>query len=840
LKKLILFLIIIFVGNKLSFSQTNISDYSSPSEYTIAEITVTGIKYLDKNTLISISGLELGERITIPGEDISSAIKKLWKQGLFSDISIDIIKIEDENIFLNILLKEHSKLAKFNFKGKIKKHDITELKEQLKLMRGKVLSDNIINNSIYTIKLYFKDKGYNNIKVDYQITEDKQTINSSILTFNIDKGERVKIREIIIHGRKLRKNNKKNFFNKADMTYALSDFTIGRKMKETKEQKWWRFFKVSKFNDDNLESDLNAIIEKYNQKGYRDARILKDTNYLNPDNTLTVEVWIHEGEPYKFRNISFVGNTIYSNEELSRILSIKSGDIFDKSVLDSRVYGSATGNDISSLYLDDGYLFFNATPVEIATENNEIDLEIRIREGQQAKVNKVILNGNTKTNDHVIMREIRTKPGDLFSRSDIIRTQRELAALDYFNPETLGDIDIDPDQVRNTVNITYNVEEKSSDQINLQGGWGGGRVIGTLMLQFKNFSTRNIFKPKQWGGILPSGDGQQLMVSASSNGVYYQNYRLSFMEPWLGGKKPTSLNVSLYRNVFSNGLDGEDKERTQITGVTIGLGKRLQVPDDFFTFSNSLGFQQYKLENSQSFFSFSDGISNDFNFNAILGRNSVDQPTFPRRGSYFSLNAKLTPPYSLFDGIEDYSNQTDQEKYKFIEYYKWNFRSKWYSAFTDKLVLATRMEMGYLGMYNKGVGAAPFGRFYLGGDGMSGMGYQFDGRELISLRGYSNNSVSPQTGGTIFNRYSAELRYAISLNPASTVYALGFLEAGNAWDNFDYFNPFSVKRSVGVGVRITIPMMGLMGLDYGWGIDEIPGNPDANIGQFHFSIGQTF
>jgi len=840
LKKLILFLIIIFVGNKLSFSQTNISDYSSPSEYTIAEITVTGIKYLDKNTLISISGLELGERITIPGEDISSAIKKLWKQGLFSDISIDIIKIEDENIFLNISLKEHSKLAKFNFKGKIKKHDITELKEQLKLMRGKVLSDNIINNSIYTIKLYFKDKGYNNIKVDYQITEDKQTINSSILTFNIDKGERVKIREIIIHGRKLRKNNKKNFFNKADMTYALSDFTIGRKMKETKEQKWWRFFKVSKFNDDNLESDLNAIIEKYNQKGYRDARILKDTNYLNPDNTLTVEVWIHEGEPYKFRNISFVGNTIYSNEELSRILSIKSGDIFDKSVLDSRVYGSATGNDISSLYLDDGYLFFNATPVEIATENNEIDLEIRIREGQQAKVNKVILNGNTKTNDHVIMREIRTKPGDLFSRSDIIRTQRELAALDYFNPETLGDIDIDPDQVRNTVNITYNVEEKSSDQINLQGGWGGGRVIGTLMLQFKNFSTRNIFKPKQWGGILPSGDGQQLMVSASSNGVYYQNYRLSFMEPWLGGKKPTSLNVSLYRNVFSNGLDGEDKERTQITGVTIGLGKRLQVPDDFFTYSNSLGFQQYKLENSQSFFSFSDGISNDFNFNAVLGRNSVDQPTFPRRGSYFSLNAKLTPPYSLFDGIEDYSNQTDQEKYKFIEYYKWNFRSKWYSAFTDKLVLATRMEMGYLGMYNKGVGAAPFGRFYLGGDGMSGMGYQFDGRELISLRGYSNNSVSPQTGGTIFNRYSAELRYAISLNPASTVYALGFLEAGNAWDNFDYFNPFSVKRSVGVGVRITIPMMGLMGLDYGWGIDEIPGNPDANIGQFHFSIGQTF
>jgi len=834
-----LFLFIILWGNNLAFSQKNISDYSSPIEYTIAGITITGTKYLDKNTLISISGLEIGKKTTIPGQDISLAIKNLWKQGLFSDISIDIINIEDKNVFLNISLQEYSKISKFNFKGKIKKHDIKELKDQLKLMRGTVLSKNLINNSVYTIELYFKDKGYNNVKVDYEINEDAKVVNSSILTFNIQKGEKVKIREIIIHGRELRKNNTKNFFNKADMTYALSDLTIKRKMKETKEKKWWRFFKVSKFNDDNLKEDLNAIIQKYNEKGYRDARILKDTNYLNPDNTLTIEAWIYEGDPYKFRNISFVGNTIYSNEELSRILSIKNGDIFDKSILDSRIYGSATGNDISSLYLDNGYLFFNANPVEIATENNEIDLEIRITEGQQAKINKVIVNGNTKTNDHVIMREIRTKPGDLFKRSDIIRTQRELAALDYFNPETLGNIDIDPDQVRNTVDVTYNVEEKSSDQINLQGGWGGGRVIGTLMFQFKNFSTRNIFKPKFWDP-LPSGDGQQLMISASSNGVYYQNYRLSFMEPWLGGKKPNSLSLALYRNVFSNGLDGEDKERTQITGMTIGLGKRLQVPDDFFTYSNFLGFQQYKLENSQSFFSFTDGVSNDFNFNAILGRNSVDQPTFPRTGSFFSLNVKLTPPYSLFDGIDNYSSQTDQEKYKFIEYYKWNFNSKWYSAFTEKLVLATRMEIGYLGMYNKDVGAAPFGRFYLGGDGMSGMGYQFDGRELISLRGYSNNSVSPQTGGTIFNRYSAELRYAISLNPASTVYALGFLEAGNAWDDFDYFNPFSVKRSVGFGVRITIPMMGLMGLDYGWGLDEIIGNPDANVGQFHFSIGQTF
>ena len=839
MKKLALLLIVLLLGTKITYTQTNITDYSSPKEYTIAGITVTGTKYLDKNTLISISGLHLGEQIDIPGEYISLSIKKLWKQGLFSDVSINISKIEEENVYLNINLKEHAKLSKFNFEGEIKKHDITELKEQLKLMRGRVLTDNLINNSVYKIEIYFKDKGFHNIVVNHKITEDKETLNASSLTFSIIKGERVKIKDIIIHGRELRDNNKKTFFNKADQTYALSDFTISRKMKETKTKKWWRIFKVSKFNEENLESDLSSIISKYNEKGFRDARILRDTSYLNSDNTLTLEVWIHEGNPYTFRNITFIGNTKYSNEQLSKILSIKSGDVFDKSILRSRIEGGASGGDISSLYLDDGYLFFNANPIETATENNEIDLEIRIHEGQQARINKITVNGNTKTNDHVIMREIRTKPGDLFKRSDIIRTQRELAALDYFNPETLGNIDIQPDPVRNTVDITYNVEEKSSDKIQLQGGWGAGRVIGTLMFEFKNFSSQNIFKPRYWDP-LPSGDGQRLMLSASSNGVYYQNYRLSFVEPWLGGKKPTSLSVSLYKNVFSNGQEGDSRESTQISGLSIGLGKRLQVPDDFFVYRNSLSFQQYKLENSQSFFSFTDGTSNDFSFSATLERESIDQITFPRRGSFFSLNIKATPPYSMFDNIDDYSSLSDQEKYKFMEYYKWNFKSKWYSAITDKLVLATRAEMGFLGMYNQEVGPAPFGRFYLGGDGMSGMGYQFDGRELISLRGYSNNSVSPQTGGTIFSRYTAEFRYAISLNPSSTVYALGFLEAGNAWDDFDYFNPFSVKRSVGIGVRITIPMMGLMGLDYGWGLDKIPGNTDANIGQFHFSIGQNF
>ncbi len=839
-KTLILICYILIILQYKLVAQNNFIDYSEdPKELIISEITISGINYLDKGTLISISGLNIGKKLMIPGDEISNAIRKLWLQKLFSDISIKITNIQEDKVSLNIHLKELPKLSKFKFEGNLKKHEVNSLKDELKLLRGQVLSEDLIKNTSNKIKLFFINKGFNNITVSTKIEEDKTTINASSLIFTIDKGSKIKIRDIIFHGRELRRNNNKNFLNNADMTYVLSDIGIMRKMKETKEKKWWRIFKSSKYNEANLDSDLDAVINKYNEKGYRDARILKDTSYLNSDNTISIEIWIYEGLQYKFRDITFVGNTKYTDEELLKILSIKKGDVFDKTVLDSKIYGDPNGTDISSLYLDDGYLFFNANPIESATENNEIDLEIRIYEGQQAKINKVTVHGNTKTNDHVIMREIRTKPGDLFKRSDIIRTQRELAALDYFNPETLGNINIEPDITKNTVDITYNVEEKSSDRINLSGGWGAGRIIGQLSLTFNNFSTKNILKPHTWAP-LPSGDGQRLTLAASSNGVYYQNYNIQFMEPWLGGKKPTSLSLSLYKNIFSNGLDGEERESTAITGISLGLGKRLKIPDDYFLYRNSLNFQQYKLTNSQSFFSFSDGVSNNFNFNASLIRDAIDQPIFPRRGSRFELSLKVTPPYSLFDGRTSYENVSDQDKYRFMEFYKWNYKSTWYSSFTDKLVVATRLEIGLLGSYNKKLGSAPFERFYLGGDGLSGMGYQFDGRDLISLRGYSNNSVSPQTGGTIYNRYTAEIRYAISLNPSSTVYALGFLEGGNSWDNFDYFNPFSVKRSVGFGVRITIPMMGLMGLDYGWGLDKIDGNPDANGGQFHFSIGQNF
>ena len=833
------YLIPFLILNLNLLAQSNqIIDYSSPKKYEIGGVKVTGVQNLNKNTLLEISGLKVGEEITIPSDKISSAIKNLWKQGLFSDVDILIEKIIDDIIFLNINIKEQNRLSKFKFKGKISKSDINSLKEELNITRGDILTKNLINNSVNKIKEYFINKGFYKISVNYLVSPDASKNNYKNLTFTINKGKKVKIKNIIINGRKKIFNTKQNLIFKKDSIYAISDFQIRKSMKETKKKNAWRFYKASKFIEQNFINDKKNIIKKYNEIGYRDARITYDTVYLNQDNTLTIEMNISEGEKYSFGKISFTGNTVYTNEQLNQTLGIKSGDVFDQSILDMRLFGSGEGNDLSSLYLDDGYLFFNATPVETSVKNKKIDLEIRIYEGKQARINKVNVKGNTKTNDHVIMRELRTRPGDLFKRSDIMRSQRELAQMQYFDPEAF-DVKIDPDPVKNEVNITYILEEKSSDQIQLQGGWGAGRIVGQLGFTFNNFSTRNVLKKDKWDP-LPSGDGQKFNISASSNGIYYQQYRMSFLEPWLGGKKPNSLSISLYKSISSNGQSGDARQAIELTGLTLGLGKRLKFPDDYFTIYNGINFQKYELINSQTFFTFNNGYSNNISYDIRLGRNSVDQLIFPRRGSDFLLSLKLTPPYSLINKTDDYSSVSDQEKYKWIEFYKWNFKSSWFSAFTDKLVLATKIEMGLLGAYNNDLGIAPFERFYVGGDGLSGMGMVYDGRELISLRGYNNNTVSPQTGATIYNKYTTEIRYAISLNPSSTVYALGFLEAGNAWDKFDNFNPFTMKRSAGFGVRIMLPMIGMMGLDYGWGLDELPLHPNANGGQFHFSMGQQF
>ena len=782
--------------------------------------------------------LEAGKIIDVPGDLISESIQKLWDQNLFSDIKISAGKIDSNKINLEIYLTELPRLSKFKFEGKISKSDISSLKEDLKLISGSVISKNIISNSSNVIRNFYISKGFYSIKIDSKVEDDKQSKNSKILVFKIDKGKKVKIKNIEISGRKKILNSSKNFLDKSDSTFIISDSKFKRLLKETKEKKWWRFFKVSKYIEENFENDKSSIIKKYNELGYRDAKISFDTILINNDNTISINVKVDEGEKYFFGNIFWIGNKIYSNDELSKRLSIKPGDIYNQTFLEEKLFGNANGDDISSLYLDDGYLFFNANPSEIVKENNYIDLNIKLYEGDKAKVNKVNVIGNSKTNDHVIMREIRTKPGDLFKRSDIMRSQRELNNLQYFDPEKF-DVKIEPNQSRNTVDITYVVSEKSTDQINLQGGWGAGRVVGSLGFRFTNFSSKKFFTKEAWRP-LPSGDGQTLSISASSNGIYYQNYNLTFVEPWLGGKKPNSLSLSAYKSISSNGQTGNDRQSIEITGVSLGLGKRLKIPDDYFTLYNGITFQRYDLNNSQSFFSFNNGYSNNFNFNINIGRNSIDQLIYPRSGSKFNLSLKLTPPYSLFSKNEDFANMTDQERFKWVEYYKWKFTSSWFSAFNDKLVLNNRAEMGLLGAYNSQIGVSPFERFYVGGDGLSGMGYVFDGRELISLRGYSNNSVSPQTGGTIYTKYTSELRYALSLNPTSTVYVLAFLEGGNSWDNFDFYNPFEIKKSAGFGVRIMLPMVGMMGIDYGWGFDDILNNPDANGGQFHFSIGQQF
>ncbi|MBC8146541.1 MAG: BamA/TamA family outer membrane protein, partial [Bacteroidetes bacterium] len=564
---------------------------------------------------------------------------------------------------------------------------------------------------------------------------------------------------------------------------------------------------------------------------------------------VNIDLVIDEGIKYYFRHIKWVGNTKYPSEILSKIIGVKRGDVYNQKVLDANLYMNLEGQDVSSLYMDDGYLFFNLTPVEVLVENDSIDLEIRIYEGKQAIVRKVTIKGNTRTNDHVILREIRTKPGQLFSRADIIRTQRELAQLRFFDQEKLG-VNPKPNPVDGTVDIEYVVEEQSQDQIELSGGWGMGRVIGTLGLSFNNFSINNMFKKSAWSP-LPSGDGQKLSIRAQSNGAYFQSYNASFTEPWLGGKKPNALSVSIYHSVQSNGYPKSDANRQSIKiyGATVGLGKRLQWPDDYFTLYYGLTYQKYDLDNYYSTFAFSNGNSNNLSGSLVLSRNSINQPIFPESGSELSFSTQITPPYSFING-KDYSTMNDNDKYKWIEYHKWKVNASWYVPLignkTGKtvrtLVLSTRTKFGFIGLYNNDIGVAPFERFYLGGDGLTG--YNIDGRELIGLRGYSNNTLTPRgtqgyIGGSVYNKYTFELRYPISLNPMATVFVMGFAEAGNAWSSFQDFNPFDVKRSAGLGVRIYLPLFGVLGLDWGYGFDEIPGVNGANKGQFHFSINNS-
>lgn len=834
------FITLLFFKN-LAFSQTNIIDYETPKKYEIGGIQFTGIQYLDESVLKNIAGIQVGDTVFIPGEKITKAIQKLWDQGLFSNISVELDKTIGQTAFITFKLTERPRLSKFSING-VTKNEADDLREKIKLVRGNQVTQNTLSTTKYIIKKHFYEKGFYNCKVTVTQTADTFLPNHVILTYNVEKGNKFKISNITFIGNNIFKGKKlyDSTLSKTRSNFLLFKASpyIGLRsaMKETKVKKWFRIFKTSRFIEDKYIDDKQKIIDKLNNYGYRDARIIKDSIFITSDKTIGIIIWLDPGDKYYFRNIKWVGNTKYSTDTLVHFLAIKKGDVYNQKLLDSRLYTDQ--NSILSLYQDNGYLFFNITPVETQIEGDSIDLELRLYEGKQATINNVSITGNTKTHENVIRREIYTKPGQLYSRSDVMRTLRELATLQYFDPEKM-DVKPTPNPAEGTVDLEYILEEKPSDQIELSGGWGGRMIVGTLGISFNNFSLKNIFNKKAWAP-LPAGDGQRLSLRAQTNGIYYQAYTASFIEPWLGGKKPNSLSVSTYYTVQSNGIakGDENRQAMNIFGISAGLGRRIKWPDDFFTLYNEISYQNYQLNNYSYgyLFSFTDGNSNNFSFRTIFGRNSIDQPVYPRRGSDISLSLQLTPPYSLLSN-KNYASMSDKEKYKWIEYHKWSFKSSFITRLAGNLILNSRVEFGFLAMYNKDYGFSPFEGYNMGGDGL--ITYNLYGKETIALRGYGNGSLTPLLGGNIYNKYSFEVRYPLSLNPNATFYVLAFTEGGNCYTNFSDFNPFDLKRSAGVGIRIFLPMFGKLGVDWGYGFDE-PVQPGENHSQFHFIIGQNF
>jgi len=880
-KSILIFLILtchlsFFGQSRLSGTSAVKGTLDKPKIYEIGGIRMFGAERLDPDAIKLISGLKVGQEIKLPGEDLSKAIKNIWEQGLFEDVYITLEKVIGKTIFINIHVKEQPRLSRFSFKG-AKKGEVDELREEINLYKEKIVTENLLKTTRRIIRDYFIDKGFLNTEVNITQSEDSAYANHVMLNIDIDKGKKVGISVIEVYGNKaltrgaVRRSMKetkqrlvfkpledfdgmlvsclKASFDKKDSTSAWKVF--GDYMEDRVKL---NIFKTSKFIRDNYSVDKAAIIDKYNKKGYRDARIARDSIIKIDDRNIKVQLYIDEGPQYKFRDIKWNGNTKYSTETLQKMLGIENGDIYDAAKLDGRLMMDPNGGDISSLYMDDGYLFFQINPIEVRVEGDSIDIEIRIYEGQQATIDEVFIKGNTKTNDHVIRRELRTRPGDLFSRSDIIRSQQQLSGLGYFDPEQLQ-VNPIPDPTDGTVDIEYVVVEKPSDQIELSGGWGGGRVLGTLGVSFSNFSAKNFFNGEEWRP-LPAGDGQRLSVRAQSNGRFFQSYNMSFTEPWLGGKKPLSFTVSAYHSIQSNGqtaflkdsarvnrnlrdADGNKianplRQDIRITGVSVGLGQQLKFPDDYFVLQQELAFQHYEV-NQWPQFILSDGIANNLFYRITLSRNSQDQQIYPRLGSNMRLSFQATPPYSMFNN-KDYSALSLNERYRWLEYFKWKATSEWFTRIFENLVLRTKAGFGFINTYNDRVGEPPFERFYLGGSGLTG--FALDGREIIALRGYDDQSVSQVIGGTIISKYTLELRYPFSLNPSATIYGLGFLEAGNTWNSFRNYNPFDVKRSAGLGIRVFLPMFGLLGLDYGWRFDDTPefGGQTQN-GQLHFTIG---
>ncbi|MFC5270617.1 outer membrane protein assembly factor BamA [Adhaeribacter terreus] len=820
------FFLLFFCGQafgqiRMQGGQDLVLDYTNPQKYEIGGITVSGTKFLDPATLIAITGLKVGDQIQVPGEDISKAINKLWAQGILGNIEVSATKVEGRYIFLDFYLTERPRLSKFTFKG-VKKGHADELREKINLIRGKVVTDAVISNTKNIVRKYFLEKGYMNAKVNITQQTDSLLPNSVVLNIDIDKKEKVKIEEITFSGND-----------------AIAEGKLQKQMKNTKERKFWKVFTSSKFLKTGFEDDKRAIVEYYNSQGYRDAQVVSDSVVKVSEDRIHVYLTVDEGRKYYFRNITWNGNYLYDDKYLAGILGIKKGSVYSKETLDKRLSYNPTGLDITSLYMDDGYLFFGIDPVEVLVENDSIDIEMRISEGAQARIKDVTVAGNTKTSDHVVLRELRTVPGQKFSRADLIRSRNEIANLGYFDPEQIGMNPI-PNPQDGTVDIKYTVVEKPSDQFTLSGGWGGLQgFVGTAGFVFNNFSLRKAGKFKHWTPV-PAGDGQRVSLNVQANGYRYQSYSLSFTEPWLGGRKPNSLSVSLSHTVsrllsYAVATKTANDPLIKINGLSIGLGRRLTWPDDFFVLSHSLAYYQYKLNNYAIMENFDNGTSNSISLTNTLSRNSFDSPIYTKRGSSISLSVNLTPPYSLF-------NENRKSEFEWIEFHKWMFDASWFTNLAGNLVLNTRAHFGFLGSYNNKIGIGPFERFKLGGNGM-GVGTLLVGTEYVGLRGYEDATVTPaQAGGVAFDKFVMELRYPITLNPSATVFVLGFAEAGNNFANYRDYNPYKLYRSVGVGARIFMAAFGLLGFDYGYGLDSYPATPGSagspSGGRFHFMIGQ--
>ena len=802
-------------------------DYNEPKKYVIGGVRLSGVKYNNKEDIIAQTGLNVGDSITIPGDEVSSIVKRLWMARLFSDVSFEVDSVSADKVFINLYLQERSRVVKWDFNG-IKKSEKSDLQERLKLRRGSELSDFLVKSSTEIIRKYYVEKGFLKTEVEVLQVKDTNFVNAVNVTFNVKRGPKVKIQKIRFEGND-----------------NISSFKLAKAMKKTKDMNLLNFFSSKKFNEKEYDNDKKSLIQKYSERGYRDAKILKDSIYYISDSRMGITFKIEEGRKYYFRNITWTGNSIYSSEYLNRILRIQKGDVYDVVSMEKRLYDAEDGN-VSKLYRDQGYLFFNVMPVEVNIDGDSVDVEMRMVEGKPATFNRIVINGNNITNEKIVRRELFTRPGYLFSQTSLERSLREISSMGHFDPEKImspGGYNIVPNQINNTVDITYNVEEKPNSQLEVAGGWGGNTFVGTLGVSFNNFSIGRILDRKAWRPV-PLGDGQQLALRFQTNGSYYTALSASFTEPWLFGTKPTSLSLSAYytrqTNAYYFFLTAD--QSMKVFGLSAGIGTRLKWPDNWFVLYNEISAQSYRLKNWQYYFLFSNGYSNNISWKIRLQRNSTDQPVYPRKGSDFQLGLQLTPPYSLFRSKDtDYSKMSDADKYRWIEYHKWTFKGTLYTPIVGDLVLMSRSFFGYLGYYNRDLGYSPFEGFVLGGDGMSG--YNTYGTEIIGLRGYPNASLTPRNknayAGNVYDKFTLELRYPVILQPQSTIYALVFLEGGNAWSDIRDFNPFSIKRSAGVGVRVLLPIVGMLGIDWGYGFDPVEGKSKGGS-NFHFVIGQQF